>query len=90
MRISYEVDVTLGGGKLVIPRGTMVWVPHHAMHNSIHNWDRPDEFLPGACMGCLHASPACAQLATGCRQISPSHVPRSPVASPAVRQRMVL
>ena len=47
MRISYEVDVVLGGGNLVIPRGTILWVPHHAMHNSIHNWDRPDEFLPG-------------------------------------------
>ena len=52
IRISNKVDLVLGGGRLVIPRGTIVWVPHHAMHNSIHYWDRPNEFLPGVVCAC--------------------------------------
>jgi cytochrome P450 len=51
-----RADLALAGGRLVIPRGTLVLVPHHAIQNSAHTWDRPDKFLPGA-RGPLPCSP---------------------------------
>ena len=48
VRVNAKRDLTLAGGRLSIPAGTALWVPHHAMHNAKHNWDRPEEFLPGA------------------------------------------
>lgn len=40
-------DVTIAG-KLKIPKGTIVWVPHYGIQNTILNWDEPDKFIPGA------------------------------------------
>ena len=34
-------------GHLKLPAGTVLWMPHHAMHNSRLNWDEPDSFIPG-------------------------------------------
>lgn len=39
-------DVTLAG-KLRIPKGTLVWVPHFAIHNAEFLWDEPRKFIPG-------------------------------------------
>ncbi len=47
IRVSQSHDIMLCGGKLAIPRGTLLWVPHHAMHNAAANWDLPAEFRPG-------------------------------------------
>jgi cytochrome P450 len=46
MRICHSHDLSLAGGRLFVPRGTSVWVPHHAMHNAAHNWDEPEAFKP--------------------------------------------
>ena len=46
MRICHSHDLSLAGGRLFVPRGTIVWVPHHAMHNAAHNWDEPEAFKP--------------------------------------------
>ena len=46
MRICHTHDLSLAGGRLFVPRGTIVWVPHHAMHNAAHNWDEPEAFKP--------------------------------------------
>lgn len=46
LRVSQTHDLKLAGGRLFIPRGTLVWVPHHAMQNTLHNWDEPDSFRP--------------------------------------------
>ena len=35
------------GSNLRLPSGTCAIVPHHAMHSSSLNWDKPNEFLPG-------------------------------------------
>lgn len=35
------------GSSLHLPTGTCAIVPHHAMHSSSLNWDKPNEFLPG-------------------------------------------
>lgn len=35
------------GNNLRLPSGTCAIVPHHAMHSSSLNWDKPNEFLPG-------------------------------------------
>lgn len=51
VRVNAKRDLTLAGGRLSIPAGTALWVPHHAMHNAKHNWDRPEDFLPGARLG---------------------------------------
>ena len=40
-------DVTIAG-KLKIPKGTIVWVPHYGIQNASFNWDQPDKFMPGA------------------------------------------
>ena len=45
-------DLTLAGGRLVVPRGTMLWVPHHSLHNTKFNWgDDVDEFKPERWLG---------------------------------------
>jgi cytochrome P450 len=46
VRISRAHDITLGG-RLLIPAGTAIWVPHHAIQNVSFNWDDPDKFKPG-------------------------------------------
>ena len=46
MRVSFQHDLVLAG-RLTIPRGTLLWVPHHSLHNASFNWDRPHTFLPG-------------------------------------------
>lgn len=46
LRVCHTHDLKLAGGRLFVPRGTLVWVPHHAMHNAQHNWDEPDAFKP--------------------------------------------
>ncbi len=48
IRVSHTHDLVLCNGKLTVPRSTLIWVPHHSMHNAAHNWDEPDRFLPGA------------------------------------------
>ena len=35
------------GSSLHLPTGTCAIIPHHAMHCSSLNWDKPNEFLPG-------------------------------------------
>ena len=47
VRVSNTHDITLGG-RLHIPAGTAIWVPHHAMQNVSYNWDEPEKFKPGA------------------------------------------
>ena len=47
MRVSHSQDITLAG-RLHVPAGTVLWVPHHAIQNVSFNWDDPDKFLPGA------------------------------------------
>ena len=39
-------DVNLAG-KLSIPKGVLIWVPHLAMHTCKHNWEEPHVFNPG-------------------------------------------
>ena len=34
-------------GQMMLPAGTVLWMPHHAIQNSRLNWDKPDSFLPG-------------------------------------------
>ncbi len=56
IRINWTQDITLAG-RLHLPAGTAVWVPHHAIQNASFNWDEPDKFLPGAaCSLCWPAS----------------------------------
>ena len=33
-------------GGYQVPKGTIVFIPFTAVHNSIHNWDQPLEFRP--------------------------------------------
>lgn len=47
LRVSYSHDIALGG-QLIIPAGTVIWVPHHSIQNVSFNWDEPKKFLPGA------------------------------------------
>lgn len=42
-----SADLSLGD-TLRLPSGTCAIVPHHAMHSTSFNWDKPNEFLPGA------------------------------------------
>lgn len=46
VRVSNTHDITLGG-RLHIPAGTAIWVPHHAIQNVSFNWDDADMFKPG-------------------------------------------
>jgi hypothetical protein len=47
IRISHTHDLVLCGGKLTVPSGTLLWVPHHAIQNTTLNWDHPEKFQPG-------------------------------------------
>ena len=47
LRVSHSHDITLAG-RLLIPAGTVMWVPHHAIQNVSFNWDEPHKFKPGA------------------------------------------
>ena len=47
IRTARKHDITLAG-KLHVPRGTLLWVPHQALQNVSFNWDQPNQFLPGA------------------------------------------
>ena len=38
---------TVLAGHLSVRAGTVLWMPHHAMHNSTLNWDEPHVFRPG-------------------------------------------
>ncbi|KAK9819693.1 hypothetical protein WJX72_001295 [[Myrmecia] bisecta] len=44
-RLNPKRDVLLGG-KILIPKGSLIWMPTHAIQNSTSNWESPDEFLP--------------------------------------------
>jgi cytochrome P450 len=33
-------------GKYTVPPGTIVATPLFAIQNTIHNWDKPEEFIP--------------------------------------------
>jgi cytochrome P450 len=39
-------DLSLAGGRVFVPAGSMLWVPHHAIQNAVHNWDEPEAFKP--------------------------------------------
>ena len=77
VRVNAKRDLTLAGGRLCIPAGTALWVPHHAMHNAKHNWDHPEEFLPGARLAPFHAladgvqREAGSNLPAWCQQLAP-------------------
>lgn len=45
-RRNMEHDLYLGGGKLFVPRGVLVWIPMHAVQNASANWDQPERFMP--------------------------------------------
>lgn len=54
LRVCYSHDITLAG-RLHIPAGTIMWMPHHAIQNASFNWDDADKFIPGALpAGSLH------------------------------------
>ena len=40
-------DISLAG-QLTVPKGTILWVPHHTIHNSSLNWPDHAKFKPGA------------------------------------------
>lgn len=45
-RRNLEQDMWIGGGKLFVPRGVLLWIPMHAVQNVAANWDQPDQFQP--------------------------------------------
>ena len=45
-RVNPKRDVVLGDGKLLVPRGTIVWIGQHALMNCQANWSDPDKFIP--------------------------------------------
>lgn len=45
-RRNLERDMWVGGGKLFVPRGVLLWIPMHAVQNVAANWDQPDQFQP--------------------------------------------
>ena len=47
LRVAWGQDITLAG-RLHLPAGTAVWVPHQAIQTASFNWDAHDRFLPGA------------------------------------------
>jgi Cytochrome P450 len=63
VRICHTHDLMLCGGKLFVPKGTALWVPHHAMHNTKHNWDQPEKFMPGGFPWGLNPAPLPARRA---------------------------
>ena len=56
VRIS-DRDLSLANGRLFVPAGTMLWVPHHSLQNAEHNWEEPEKFLPERWLvaGCEYA-----------------------------------
>ena len=46
LRVTFKHELVLAR-KLTVPKGTIMWVPHHALQNVSFNWDDPDKFLPG-------------------------------------------
>lgn len=55
LRVSNTHDITLAG-RLHIPAGTQMWVPHHAIQNVSFNWDDHDKFKPGVPALCYFQS----------------------------------
>jgi cytochrome P450 len=49
-------DVTLGGGKLVIPEGAVLHMPIAAIHLSPALWDNPDKLDPDRWLQVCRAS----------------------------------
>ena len=45
-RRSLEQDMWIGEGKLLLPKGVLLWIPAHAVQNVAANWDQPDQFQP--------------------------------------------
>lgn len=45
-RRNLEQDMYIGGGKLFVPKGVLVWIPMHAVQNLSANWDQADKFMP--------------------------------------------
>ena len=45
-RRNLERDMWVGGGKLFVPKGVLLWIPMHAVQNIAANWDQPDQFQP--------------------------------------------
>ena len=56
VRIS-DRDLSLANGRLFVPAGTMLWVPHHSLQNTTHNWEEPEKFQPERWLvaGCEYA-----------------------------------
>ena len=56
VRIS-DRDLSLANGRLFVPAGTMLWVPHHSLQNAEHNWEEPERFIPERWLvaGCEYA-----------------------------------
>jgi cytochrome P450 len=56
VRIS-DRDLSLANGRLFVPAGTMLWVPHHSLQNATHNWEEPEKFVPERWLvaGCEYA-----------------------------------
>lgn len=45
-RRNLDRDMWVGGGKLFVPKGVLLWIPMHAVQNIAANWDQPDQFQP--------------------------------------------
>lgn len=55
LKVALKDDMVLCNGSLRIPRGTMVWISHHAIQNCEQNWDDPTKFMPGAMLPCVES-----------------------------------
>ena len=51
-----STDLKLAGG-FCLPAGAAALVPHHAMHSTSFNWDKPNEFLPGLSLSPTQSMP---------------------------------
>ena len=55
IRVCHTQDLALAGGRLTVPRGALVWVPHLAMQTAAHNWGsdgqefKPERWLVPGC-----------------------------------------
>ena len=59
-------------GHMMLPAGTVLWMPHHAIQNSHLNWDKPDSFVPGQwrlCACCASAGPSGLVLSEMCLEV---------------------
>lgn len=56
VRVS-DRDLSLADGRLFVPAGTMLWVPHHSLQNAAHSWEEPERFAPERWLvaGCEYA-----------------------------------